>query len=123
VPSSPERAPVPRPALPQAAPSNAAPAETPAARAETKVVVTQIRVQKYVEEAYPAWLRAHPGKQCPHQLSELAEYMADKDTNDAWGRPLRMACGPAPQSGTTRIKVISYGRDAEVSEDDIRFGE
>ena len=123
VPSPTERTPVPRPALPQAAPGNAAPAETPAARAETKLVLTQIKVQKYVEEAYPAWLRAHPGKECPRQLIELSEYMEDKDVKDAWGRPLRMVCGTAPQSGATRIKVTSLGRDGEVSEDDIRFGE
>lgn len=84
-------------------------------------MVTQIRVQKYVEEAYPAWRKAHPGQECPHQLTELTEYTEDKGTSDAWGRPLRMVCGPSPQSGATHFKVISYGRDGEVSEDDIRF--
>lgn len=119
-PSPRERTPVPRPALPQVA-ANAAPVERPSARIETKLVFTQMKVQKYVEEAYPAWLRAHPGKECPRQLIELNEYMEDKDTNDAWGRPLKMRCG-ASQSGHG-FKVISYGRDGEVSEDDIRFEE
>jgi hypothetical protein len=118
-PSPIERAPAPQPALPQ--PPHTTPAERPSARAETKIVVTQMRVQKYVDEAYPAWRHAHPGKECPGHLTELTEYTDDKDTNDAWGRPLRMVCGPTPQSSATHIKVISYGRDAEVSEDDIKF--
>jgi hypothetical protein len=46
--------------------------------------------------------------------------MEDKDTHDAWGRPLRMRCS-ASRSGNG-FKVISYGRDGEASEDDIRFG-
>lgn len=122
VPSPTKRTPVLRPALPQAASANAAPAERPSARAETKFVVTQMKAQKYVEEAYPAWRNAHPGKECPVQLIELNEYMEDKDVNDAWGRPMRMQCGAGLQPGK-RIKVISYGRDGERSEDDIRFEE
>jgi len=122
VPSPTARAPVPRPALQQVAPDSTAPPERPSARAVNKLVLTQIKVQKYVEEAYPAWLRAHPGKECPSQLLELAEYMPDKDTKDAWGRPLKMFCGVAPGSGSPRIRVVSYGRDGERSEDDIKFG-
>lgn len=121
-PSPTERAPVPRPALPEVAPANAAPAERPSARAVTKLVLTQIKVQKYVDEAYPAWLRAHPGVECPRKLIELNEYMDDKDANDAWGRPLRMRCGAALGSGAKGIKVTSFGRDGEASEDDIKFG-
>jgi hypothetical protein len=122
VPSAAERAPVPRPALPEAVPVNAAPQERPSARAETKVVVTQIKMQKYVEEAYPAWLRAHPGQECPRKLIELNDYMDDKDDKDAWGRPMRMLCGAALPGGPKGIKVTSRGRDGEVSEDDIKFG-
>jgi type IV secretory pathway VirB10-like protein len=123
-PSPMERTPVPRPALPQAAPANAEPAVRPSARAVTKLVLTQIKVQKYVEEAYPAWLQAHPGEDCPRKLIELNEYMEDKDANDAWGRPLKMFCSRALKSGAKGIKVISLGRDGEQgSEDDIKFGE
>jgi hypothetical protein len=123
-----ERTPVPPPTLPQPAPANPtltnpAPAERPSARSETKLVLTQIKAQKYVEEAYPAWRRAHPGQDCPQKLIELNEYMEDKDTNDAWGHPMRMRCSAAQQSGTKGIKVTSYGRDGERSEDDIRFGD
>jgi hypothetical protein len=122
-----ERAAVARPVLPEAAPdssapASAAPAERPSTRAETKLVLTQIKVQKYVDEAYPAWLRAHPDKECPRQLIELNEYMEDKDANDAWGRPLRMFCGATLAGGAKGIKVVSRGRDGETSEDDIKFG-
>lgn len=130
-----ERKPVPPPALPQAQPAEPEPAE-PAApgRAQPRVVgigaakanakLTQIKVQKYVHEAYPAWLRAHPGEECPHGLSELNEYMEDKDANDAWGRPLKMFCGQARWAGAKRIEVISRGRDAQAgTEDDIKAEE
>jgi len=116
------RTPVPRPALPQASPASAIPAERPSTRAETKLVLTQIKAQKYVEEAYPAWRKAHPGMECPRRLIELNAYMDDKDDNDAWGRRMKMQCGTA-SSGGTAFKVISYGRDGERSEDDIRFAQ
>jgi len=120
-PSPTHRATAPRPELPPA-PANAPPAEGGATRAETKIVLTEIKVQKYVDEAYPAWLQAHPGQACPRRLIELNEYMEDKDANDAWGRPLRMVC--ARQPGANRIKVVSLGRDGEArSEDDIQYGE
>jgi hypothetical protein len=133
-----ERTPVPRPALPQAVPPvlpqaqpvEPAPAEplsrgrlVPGATAANRKF-TQSKVQKYVHEAYPAWLRAHPGEECPHQLIELNEYMDDKNANDAWGRPLKMLCGAHRWAGAKRIEVISRGRDAEAgTEDDIRAEE
>jgi hypothetical protein len=121
-PSPTVRTPGPRPALPAVAPPSPLVAERPSAAAGTKIVLTQIKVQKYVDEAYPAWVRAHPGAECPHQLSELNEYMDDKDPNDAWGRPIRMQCVALPTGGKG-IKLVSSGRDAEFrSEDDIKFG-
>jgi hypothetical protein len=137
-PAATERTPVPRPALPQAVPPalpqaepvEPAPAEPrsvgrvgPGATAANRKL-TQSKVQKYVHEAYPAWLRAHPGEECPHRLIELNEYMDDKNANDAWGRPLKMLCGAARWAGAKRIEVISRGRDAEAgTEDDIRAEE
>jgi hypothetical protein len=124
-PSPTQRTPGSRPALPQAAPTSAVSDEQPSARAVNRLVRTQIKVQKYVEEAYPAWRRAHPGQECPRQLIELNEYMEDKDANqdakDGWGRPLRMFCGVTLKSGAKGFKVVSYGRDGETSEDDIKF--
>lgn len=120
-----------RPALPQAQPAEPAPAQPadPApgkprfvgvGAAEANRKLTQIKVQKYVHEAYPAWRQAHPGKECPKRLIELNEYMEDKDPNDAWGRPLKMFCGEDLGVGAKGIEVLSAGRDAEQgTEDDI----
>lgn len=118
-----ERNPAPRPALPQeqpAEPGPAAPRFVGVGAAEANRKLTQIKVQSYVHEAYPAWRQAHPGKECPRRLIELNEYMEDKDANDAWGRPLRMFCGADRRAGAKGIEVISLGRDAEAgTEDDI----
>lgn len=92
--------------------------------AEANRKLTQIKVQKYVREAYPAWLQAHPGQTCPHRLIELNEFMDDSDANDAWGRPLKMFCGSDLPAGANRIEVLSLGRDAEEgTEDDIKSAE
>jgi hypothetical protein len=113
-----------RPTLPQANPVGPSPGERPSVDAitgEDKRTRTHIKVDRYVNEAYPAWLRAHPGQECPHRLSELNEYINESDANDAWGRPLKMLCGAARWAGAKRIEVISLGRDAEArTEDDIR---
>lgn len=116
-----------RPALPQAQPAEPAPAQprfVGVGAAEANRKLTQIKVQKYVHEAYPAWLRAHPGQACPHRLIELNEFMEDSDANDAWGRPLKMFCGEDLAAGAKGIEVISLGRDAEDgTEDDIKARE
>jgi hypothetical protein len=114
--------------LPQAQPAEPAPAElrSPNGVGATaaKRKLTEIKVQKYVHEAYPAWRQAHPGQECPHRLIELNEYMEDKNANDAWGRPLKMFCGAARWAGAKRIEVISLGRDAQAgTEDDIKAEE
>lgn len=126
-PSPTERTPVPRPALPQAKPAEPASAQprfVGVGAAEANRKLTQIKVQKYVREAYPAWLQAHPGQECPHRLIELNEYMEDSDANDAWGRPLKMFCGEDLAAGAKGIEVLSLGRDAEEgTEDDIKARE
>jgi hypothetical protein len=126
-PSPTEQSRVPRPALPEAPPAEPTPAEprsTGYASPEAKRKLTEIKVQKYAHEAYPAWLRAHPGQMCPHQLIELNEFMGDSDANDAWGRPLKMSCSTARPAGEKRLRVFSLGRDAEKgTEDDIKAEE
>jgi hypothetical protein len=126
-PSPTERKPVARPALPQAKPAEPAPAGprfVGVGAAEANRKLTQIKVQKYVHEAYPAWRQAHPGKECPQRLVELNEYMEDSDANDAWGRPLKMFCGDDLAAGAKGIEVLSLGRDAEEgTEDDIKARE
>jgi hypothetical protein len=53
-------------------------------------------------------------------VSELNEYIHEKDANDGWGRRLRMYCVATRPAGAKRIKVFSLGRDAERgTEDDI----
>lgn len=117
------QAPTPRPALPQANPVEPPPAERPSLDSitgEDKRTRTHIKVDRYVHEAYPAWRQAHPGQECPKQLSELNEYIHERDAKDGWGRPLRMYCGAARWAGKKRIEVISPGRDAQLrTEDDI----
>lgn len=134
-PSSTEQHRVARPALPQVQPAELAqaqPAEPAPGRprfvgvgaAEANRKLTQIKVQKYVHEAYPAWRQAHPGKECPKRLIELNEFMDDSDANDAWGRPLKMFCGEDLAVGAKGIEVLSIGRDAEEgTEDDIKARE
>ncbi len=116
-----------RPVLPQAKPAEPAPAQPRSVgvgAAEANRKLTQIKVQKYVHEAYPAWLQAHPGKECPQRLIELNEFMDDSDANDAWGRPLKMFCGEDLAAGAKGIEVLSLGRDAEEgTEDDIKARE
>ena len=92
--------------------------------AEANRKLTQIKVQRYVHDAYPAWRQAHPGKECPQRLIELNEFMDDSDANDAWGRPLKMFCGEDLAVGAKGIEVLSLGRDAEQgTEDDIKARE
>jgi hypothetical protein len=126
-----------RPALPQASPAEPVPAQPSPAEpapgrprfvgvgaAEANRKLTEIKVQKYVHEAYPAWRQAHPGQDCPKRLIELNDYMEDKDANDAWGRPLKMFCGEDLAVGAKGIEVLSLGRDAEQrTEDDIKARE
>jgi hypothetical protein len=121
-PSPTAQAAVPRPALPQANPVEPSPAERPldTITGEDKRTRTNIKVDRYVHEAYPAWRQAHPGQECPKQLSELNEYIHESDAKDGWGRSLRMYCGAARWAGKKRIEVISSGRDAQLrTEDDI----
>jgi hypothetical protein len=114
-----------RPALPQAQPVEPAPpaphvnqrasALLPAAALRD---LTEAKLQQIAHEAYPAWRRAHGGQTCPHQLSELTEYIADHSATDAWGRSLRMTCSTSRPAGQKPFRVISRGRDAEQGTDD-----
>jgi hypothetical protein len=92
--------------------------------AKSKAGITKIKLQKYAFEAFPEWAAAHPDKQCPDKLAELNEYTTDNDSNDAWGRPLKMLCGAALPAGAKGIGVVSMGADAkEGTDDDIKSWE
>jgi hypothetical protein len=85
---------------------------------------TQVKLVLYAFEAYPPWSAAHPDKGCPDKLAELNEYIESSDTNDAWGRPLKMLCGASLPAGAKGIGVVSMGEDGkEGTDDDIKSWE
>ena len=51
---------------------------------ESKVDIAKMTVNKYANEAYPSWASSHSDA-CPKQLTDLNEYMNNKDIKDPWG--------------------------------------
>ena len=91
---------------------------------ESRVDTTKIKLKKYAFEAYPSWSAAHPDKGCPDKLADLNEYMNSEDSNDSWGKPLKMLCGSNLPPGAKGIAVISAGADnKEGTEDDLKSWE
>jgi general secretion pathway protein G len=87
---------------------------------ESKIDTTKIKLKKYAFEAYPSWSAAHPDKACPDKLADLNEYMNSDDSNDSWGRPLKMVCGSNLPPGAKGLAVASAGEDGkEGTEDDL----
>lgn len=85
---------------------------------------TRIKVKKYAYEAYPSWSAAHPDKNCPEKLADLNEYMNENDSNDAWGKPLKMMCGETLPPGARGLAVMSLGPDGkEGTPDDLKSWE
>jgi general secretion pathway protein G len=92
--------------------------------AESKVDTTRIKLKKYAYEAYPSWSAAHPDKACPGNIAELNEYMNGNDSNDSWGRPIKMMCGASLPAGAKGIALLSSGDDGkEGTEDDLKSWE
>jgi general secretion pathway protein G len=91
---------------------------------ESRIDTTKIKLKKYAFEAYPSWAAAHPDKQCPGNISELNEYMNGNDSNDSWGRPIKMLCGANVPAGARGIALVSAGEDGkEGTEDDLKSWE
>ena len=91
---------------------------------ESKIDITKAKIKKYAYEAYPSWAGAHPDKSCPEKLSDLNEYMNDNDTNDSWGKPLKMFCGQTLPPGAKGVAVMSAGEDGkEGTADDLKSWE
>lgn len=91
---------------------------------ESKVDTTKIKLKKYAFEAYPSWSAAHPDKSCPDKLADLNEYMNNNDSNDSWGRPIKLFCGGNLPAGAKGLAVMSLGEDGkEGSEDDLKSWE
>jgi prepilin-type N-terminal cleavage/methylation domain-containing protein len=92
--------------------------------AGSKVDITKIKLKKYAFEAYPSWSASHPDKACPGTISELNEYMNSNDSNDAWGRPIKMMCGASMPAGAKGIAMSSSGEDGkDGTEDDLKSWE
>jgi general secretion pathway protein G len=91
---------------------------------ESRVDTTKIKLKKYAFEAYPSWSAAHPDKGCPEKLADLNEYMNSEDSNDSWGKPLKMLCGSNLPAGAKGIAIMSAGADnKEGTEDDLKSWE
>ena len=80
---------------------------------ESKVHIAEDTVKKYAYEAYPSWSQAHPDKACPAQLSDLNEYMNNKDIKDPWGNEYRLYCGPNLPAGAKGLAVKSLGENGK----------
>jgi general secretion pathway protein G len=91
---------------------------------ESRVDTTKIKLKKYAFEAYPSWSAAHPDKACPDKLADLNEYMNSEDSNDSWGKPIKMLCGSNLPPGAKGLAVISAGADnKDGTEDDLKSWE
>ena len=89
--------------------------------AGSKVDITKLKLKKYAFEAYPSWSASHPDKACPGNISELNEYMNGNDSNDSWGRPIKMMCGANMPAGAKGIALSSMGEDGkDGTEDDLK---
>jgi general secretion pathway protein G len=91
---------------------------------QSKVDLTKIKLNQYANEAFPQWSTTHPDKACPDNLSDLNAEMNSKDTNDSWGRPIKMYCGPNLPPGVKGLGVMSAGEDGkEGTSDDLKSWE
>jgi len=88
---------------------------------ESKVRTTKIKLSQYANEAFPQWSASHPDKACPDKVSDLNEQMNSNDSNDSWGRPIKMFCGTNLPPGVKGLGVTSAGEDGkEGTEDDLK---
>ena len=86
-----------------------------------RIEATQIKLEMYANEAFPAWSMAHPQTMCPERVADLAEYANGRDAEDAWGKPLEMLCGASLPPGAHHIAFVSAGPDGkEGTDDDLR---
>jgi general secretion pathway protein G len=91
---------------------------------ESRVDTTKIKLKKYAFEAYPSWSASHPDKACPDKLADLNEYMNSEDSNDSWGKPIKMLCGTNLPAGARGIAMMSVGEDGkEGTADDLKSWE
>ncbi len=85
---------------------------------EAKHKTTRLKLGMVAFQAYPAWLAAHPEKDCPDKLADLSPFMNNDDTNDEWGTPITMLCGANLPVNARGLAVISAGEDHKVGTSD-----
>ena len=69
--------------------------------------------KKYAFEAYPQWAVSHAASPCPERITDLLEYVADKEAVDPWNQPYEMRCGDALPAGAKGIGIFSIGPDGK----------
>ena len=57
---------------------------------QAKIQTTQMKLEMYAHQAFPAWSLAHPQAMCPDRITDLTDYANGRDANDAWGTPIKM---------------------------------
>jgi hypothetical protein len=89
---------------------------------ESKADIAKATVRKYAYEAYPSWAEEHVDAICPRSLTDLNEYMNNKDTLDPWGHPYFFTCGVmVVPAGVRGVWVTSAGEDGSFgTRDDVR---
>lgn len=95
---------------------------------ESKVKLAKLAVDQLARAAGPQWMVAHPTKECPDSLLDLAEFVGktQQDTIDPWGTPYEMICGKAkvPPGTKGTLAVLSYGPDKKKgTADDVKSWE
>ena len=85
---------------------------------DARIKTTRIKLVLYANQAFPAWAMAHPQAMCPERIADLAEYANDRDTNDAWGNPIKLLCGANLPPGAHHLALVSAGPDGKQGTDD-----
>lgn len=83
-----------------------------------RIETTQMKLEMYANQAFPAWSMAHPQAMCPERVADLAEFANGRDANDAWGNPIKLLCGTNLPPGARHIALVSAGPDGKEGTDD-----
>ena len=83
-----------------------------------RIEATQMKLEMYANEAFPAWSMAHPQAMCPERLTDLGDYAKGRDARDAWDNPIKMMWGASLPPGAGHIALVSAGPDGKEGTDD-----
>jgi type II secretory pathway pseudopilin PulG len=88
---------------------------------QSKNDIAKATAKSIAYEAYPQWSTAHPGKQCPDTIGDLAEFVNDSKMQDPWGGQFIFLCGATMPQGQRGVLVISPGEDGKLNTaDDVK---